>query len=121
VPTRRTSPTGYQHGRALRKQLTPPERRLWACLRDGRLHGVVFRRQHAIGPYVADFCSPRHHLVIEVDGSPHLQQEEQDMARTEFLRSQGYRVIRFWNNDVLTNMDGVVAAILEALQLSSPK
>jgi len=117
MPPRRTTPTGYQHGRALRKRLTPLERKLWTCLRDGRLRGVVFRRQHAIGPYVADFCSPRHHLVVELDGSPHLRHEEQDMRRTEYLRSQGYGVLRFWNSDVMTNMDGVVATILDALQL----
>ncbi len=117
MPPKRTSPTGYQHGRALRKRLTPPERQLWAYLRDRRLHGVVFRRQHAIGPYVADFCSPRHHLVVELDGSPHLQQEEQDRQRTDYLRSQGYRVLRFWNDDVMTNMEAVAGAILDALQL----
>ena len=117
MPPRRTTPTGYQHGRALRRRLTPPERKLWASLRDGRLHGVVFRRQHAIGPYVVDFCSPRHHLVVELDGSPHLRQAEQDLQRTEYLRSQGYGVVRFWNDAVMTNMDDVVAAILDALQL----
>lgn len=117
MPPRRTTPTGYQQGRALRRRLTPPERKLWACLRDGHLRGVVFRRQHAIGPYVADFCSPRHHLVVELDGSPHLRHEEQDMRRTEYLQSQGYGVLRFWNSDVMKNMDSVVAAILDALQL----
>ncbi len=117
VPPRRTTATGYQHGQALRRRLTPPEGKLWAYIRDGRLQGVAFRRQHAIGPYVADFCSPRQHLVVELDGSPHLRQEEQDMQRTEYLRSQGYRVVRFWNSDVMTNTEGVVAAILDALDL----
>ncbi len=118
MPPRRTTPVGYQHARTLRKRQTPAEVRLWAYLREGRLQGVAFRRQHAIGPYVTDFCAPRHHLVIELDGSPHLQQEEQDVQRKEFLFSQGYRVLRFWNNDVMTNMDGVVTAILDALQLA---
>ncbi len=117
MPLRRTTPTGYQHGRALRKQLTPLERKLWAYLRNGRLKGVVFRRQHAIGPYVADFCAPRHHLVVELDGSQHLRNEEQDQRRTEYLRSQGYDVVRFWNNDVMANVEGVVAKILDALDL----
>ncbi len=66
---------------------------------------------------MADFCCPRHHLVIELDGAPHLQQGEQDKLRTEYLAAQGYRVIRFWNDDVMMNMDGVAAAILEALRL----
>ncbi len=118
MPPRRATPVGYQHARTLRKRQTPAEGRLWVYLRDGRLQGVAFRRQHAIGPSVTDFCAPRHRLVIELDGSPHLQQEEQDVQRTEFLVSQGYRVLRFWNNDVMTNMDGVVTAILDALQLA---
>ena len=118
MPPKRTTAAGYQYGRTLRKSLTPAEGKLWAHLRGGRLGGVVFRRQHAIGPYVADFCSPRHHLVLELDGSPHLQQKEQDLQRTEYLRSQGYRVLRFWNNDVIANLDGVIAAILDTLQLT---
>jgi very-short-patch-repair endonuclease len=118
MPSKRTTPVGYQHGHTLRKSQTPAESRLWAYLRHRRLHGVVFRRQHAIGPYVTDFCSPRQHLVIELDGSPHLQQEEQDAQRTEYLVSQGYRVLRFWNNDVMTNVNAVVGEILDALQLA---
>ena len=102
----------------LRKRLTPAESELWTYLRDGRLQGVVFRRQHAIGPYVTDFCSSRHHLVIELDGSQHLQQGQQDLQRTEYLQSRGYRVLRFWNNDVISKLDAVLAAILEALQLA---
>lgn len=117
MPPRRTTPAGYQHAHTLRKQQTPAEIKLWACLRNRRLHGVMFRRQHAVGPYVTDFCAPRHALIIELDGSPHLQQAEQDAQRTEYLVTQGYRVLRFWNSDVMTNMDGVVAAILDALQL----
>jgi very-short-patch-repair endonuclease len=67
---------------------------------------------------VADFCSPRHHLVIELDGSAHLQQEDMDMRRTDALVSQGYRVLRFWNNEIMSNMDSVTTAILDALRLS---
>ncbi len=120
MPPRRTTPLGYEHGRLLRKEATPAEAKLWACLRKGRLRSVVFRRQHPIGPYVADFCAPRHHLVIEVDGSQHLQQEEADAQRTEFLISQGYRVLRFWNNQVMNDINAVAAAILDALQLAPP-
>ena len=91
--------------------------KLWAYLRDGRLRGVTFRRQHAIGPYVADFCAPRHKLIVEVDGGQHAERREQDAERTAFLASEGYRVLRFWNQDVLHNIEGVTAVIVEALQL----
>ncbi len=117
MPPKRTSPAGYQHSRTLRQQQTPAEMKLWAYLRDRRLHGVTFRRQHAIGPYVTDFCSPRHHLVIELDGSLHLQQEEEDTRRTEYLVSRGYRVLRLWNDKVMNDMQAVAATILDALRL----
>ena len=118
MPPRRTTPAGYLHSHTLRKQQTPAESKLWAYLRTRRLQGVVFRRQHAIGPYVTDFCLPRHHLVIELDGSPHLQQEEEDADRTAYLVSRGYRVLRFWNHEVMSSMETVAAAIVAALRLS---
>jgi very-short-patch-repair endonuclease len=118
MPPRRTTLAGYQHARTLRRQQTPAEIKLWAYVRNRRLHGVVFRRQHAVGPYVTDFCAPRHALIIELDGSPHLQQEEQDSQRTAYLVSQGYRVLRFWNHEVMSSIESVVAAILDALRLS---
>ncbi len=117
MPPKRTTPAGYQHARGLRKRLTSAEMKLWAYPRARRPHGVIFRRQHAIRPYVVDFRSPRRHLIIELDGSSHLQQQEQDARRSEYLVSKGYRVLRFWNNEVTDNMDDVVAAILAALQL----
>ncbi len=89
MPPRRTTPSGYQHARRLRKESTQAELRLWAYLRDRRLCGVTFRRQHAIGPYVADFCAPRHKLIVEVDGGQHMERQEQDADRTAFLASQG--------------------------------
>ncbi len=91
--------------------------KLWAYLRARRLRGVIFRRQHAIGPFVVDFCSPRHNLIIKLDGSPHLQTEEQDARRTEYLASNGYRVLRFWNNEVMEDINAVIASIVEALQV----
>lgn len=115
MPPRRTTPQGYQKARELRKALTPAERKLWAYLRGDKL-GVNFRRQHAIGPYIADFCAPRKKLIIEVDGGQHLEQAEYDAERTKFLESQGYRVIRFWNNDVMKDIDSVMRAILNALE-----
>jgi very-short-patch-repair endonuclease len=95
MPSRRTTPKGYDHARQLRKQPTPAERLLWTHLRDNKLLGVSFRRQHAIGEYVTDFCSPKMKLIIELDGSPHQEQHIYDNQRTEYLSSQGYKVIRF--------------------------
>lgn len=117
MPSRRTTPTGYEHARLLRKEPTPAERRLWAYLRGNKINGVNFRRQHAIGNYSADFCSIKEKLVIELDGSQHLEQEEYDKERTKYLESQGYRVIRFWNNQVMNDIEGVIKAIISALEL----
>jgi very-short-patch-repair endonuclease len=99
----------------LRKDPTPAEAKIWAYLRRNKLHGVNFRRQHAIGPYITDFCSPHLKLVIELDGGQHLEQEEYDEERTSYLKSQGYRVIRFWNDQVMSDIEGVIRAIIEAM------
>ena len=82
-------------------------------MRARRLGGFKFKSQHTLGPFVADFCCWERRLVVEIDGGQHT--EESDRARTEWLERKGYRVIRFWNNDVLTNLDGVLQTILEAL------
>ena len=100
----------------LRHELTPAEQKLWAYLRGDKLNGVNFRRQHAIGPYITDFCSSKARLIIELDGSQHLEQEDYDTERTKYLEAQGYKVIRFWNNEVLNNLDGVMLAIIYALE-----
>jgi very-short-patch-repair endonuclease len=76
---------------------------------------MPFRRQHAIGPYIVDFYAPRKKLIIELDGSQHLEQVEYDADRTAFLNERGYRVLRFWYGDVLNRINDVVAAILEEL------
>jgi len=102
----------------LRKELTPAERKLWAIIRNDQL-GVNFRRQHAIGNYIPDFVCIEKKLVIELDGSQHLEQEEYDEERTKYLESLGYRVIRFWNNDVMNNFDGVILAIMQAIEKDS--
>jgi very-short-patch-repair endonuclease len=99
----------------LRKEPTPAERKLWSRIRNDQL-GVTFRRQHAIGKYIPDFCSPKAKLIIELDGSQHLDMEEYDQERTKYLESLGYKVIRFWNNSVMNNIDGVVLAITYALE-----
>jgi very-short-patch-repair endonuclease len=100
----------------LRRRLTPAERKLWACLRGDKLNGVNFRRQHAIGRYVVDFCSPKKKLVIELDGRQHLDQAAYDQERTKYLESQGYSVLRFWNNQVLKDIESVLRAVLLALK-----
>lgn len=111
----RSNPKTRHRAVELRKELTPTERKLWSHLRNEKF-GVNFRRQHAIGIYVTDFCSPKAKLIIELDGSQHLEQEEYDKERTEYLESQGYKVIRFWNNDVLKDIEGVILAIMHALK-----
>jgi very-short-patch-repair endonuclease len=112
---KRTTPKVFAHAKELRREMTPTEVKLWARLRAHRLKGVHFRPQHAIGNYVVDFCAPRKKLIVELDGSQHLEQMEYDAERTEYLKSKGYEVLRFWNNDVLNNMDAVLSVIWEAL------
>jgi very-short-patch-repair endonuclease len=99
----------------LRQNATDAERRLWATLRDRRLQGHKFRRQHPIGRFIVDFACTKRRLVIEADGGQH-NESTADVRRTAWLESQGWRVIRFWNNDILANTEGVLCAILEALQ-----
>jgi very-short-patch-repair endonuclease len=99
----------------LRNESTDPEILLWNYLRLRRLNRVRFRRQHAIGRYVVDFCAPDEKLIIELDGSQHIQQVARDSARTKYLEAQGYRVLRFWNDQVLKDINGVVSAIQDAL------
>jgi very-short-patch-repair endonuclease len=88
---------------------------MWLALRDRRLARYKFRRQHPIGPYIANFACTRHALVIELDGGQHANSTE-DMRRTASLENQGWRVIRIWNNDVVSNTSGVIEAIVRALQ-----
>jgi very-short-patch-repair endonuclease len=105
-----------QHRAAeLRNSATTAESRLWAYLRLKRIRGARFRRQHPIGRYIVDFCAPEANLIIELDGSQHLRQVNEDSQRTQFLESRGYRVLRFWNSDVQNDLDGVVKSIQDAL------
>jgi very-short-patch-repair endonuclease len=102
--------------RQLRKNLTDAERRLWARLRRRQLDGCQFRRQAPIGPYIVDFACFSRRLVVEVDGGQHALRMGQDAKRTAWLESQGFEVLRLWNNDVLANTDAVVGAVLDALR-----
>ena len=97
----------------LRKQPTEAEKRLWYFLHKKQLDGLRFKRQEAIGQYVADFVCPALKLVVEVDGGQHGIKVEKDAARTAWLESQGYSVIRFWNNEVMDNIEGVLATVRE--------
>jgi very-short-patch-repair endonuclease len=110
---RNTTPEIEQAARQLRKQLTPAEALLWEAIRNRQLNGLKFRRQHPVGRFILDFYCPAYKLVIEVDGGIHLDRVEQDAARTEQLKSYGYRVIRFKNEEVLSDTDGVLNAIVE--------
>jgi very-short-patch-repair endonuclease len=101
-----------ERARQLRKNMTDAERKLWHYLRLRQLEGHKFRRQVRIGPYIADFVCLKAMLVIEVDGGQHADARAYDSRRDDFLRGQGYRVLRFWNNEVLSNMDGVWLAIV---------
>ena len=111
----RSNPKTKHQAIELRKESTPAERKLWSRIRNDQL-GVAFRRQHAVGNYIPDFCSPKAKLIIELDGSQHLEQEAYDAERTKYLEALGYKVIRFWNNDVMKNIDGVILAIMHALK-----
>ena len=95
--------------------MTPPEQALWHALRAGRL-GVKFKRQYVVDPYIADFAAPSERLIVEVDGESHGFTEENDAARTALLETKGFRVVRYSNSDVMTNLDGVLRAILIELR-----
>ena len=112
---KRSTPKIMERAGELRLNPTPAEAKLWSRLRAHRLNGIGFRRQHAIGNYIADFCAPGKMLIIELDGSQHLEQEEYDIERTAFLETRGYKVLRFYNNDVMKDIDKVLDVILENL------
>lgn len=101
--------------KSLRRRMTDAERKLWSTPRNRQFHDYKFRRQVPIGTYVVDSVCFEEMLVIEVDGGQHTENLEQDSIRTEWLEQEGYREMRFWNNDVLGNTDGAIRAIEEAL------
>ena len=107
-----------EKARSLHSAMTDAERRLWRHLRAGCLDGLKFRRQHPIPPYIADFCCIERKLVIELDGSQHSL--DVDAGRTAYLQSQGFQVLRFWDNDVLLKTDSVLEAIWNAVQVPYP-
>jgi very-short-patch-repair endonuclease len=104
--------------RHLRRKESDAERKLWSKLHSRQFENVKFRRQHPIGKYIVDFVSLKKKIVIEIDGGQHNEtgNREKDELRTAWLENEGYHVIRFWNNDVLTNIDGVGAKMWELIQ-----
>ena len=111
----RSNPETRTRAIELRQEPTPAERKLWANIRNDQLT-VNFRRQHAIGSFIPDFVCIQKKLIIELDGSQHLEQEEYDQERTKYFGSQGYKVIRFWNNQIMNDINGVIKSIQYALE-----
>jgi len=102
-----------EKARKLREKSTDAERLLWKHLRAKRFDGLKFRRQEPIGNYIVDFVSFDEQVIVEVDGSQHLGQRDEDKQRTRWLSEQGFKVLRFWNNEVLNNVQGVLETIRE--------
>jgi very-short-patch-repair endonuclease len=107
-----------ERAQQLRHDLTPHERILWRHIRNSQL-GAKFRRQQPIGPFIADFVSQDHRLIIELDGSQHCESQS-DIRRDAFLVGRGYRVLRFWNSDLTSNLNGVIETIIAAIETPSP-
>ncbi|MCX7841129.1 MAG: endonuclease domain-containing protein [Anaerolineae bacterium] len=116
----RIKPRILENARALRRPMTPAEAKLWSRLRNRQLGGFKFRRQHPIGNYIVDFYCAEAKLTIELDGDSHAVQVEYDQQRTAWLVEQGYREIRFWNREVLQNIEGVLEQILQACVEGKP-
>ena len=107
----------YVKARKLRNNMTEQEKKLWYYLRQRFLNNCRFRRQHPIGNYIVDFICKEKKLIIEIDGGQHNSDDikQYDIERTIFLESKGYKVIRFWNNDIDTNIENILAQIIKYL------
>ena len=103
----------------MRQEPTEAERRLWSLLRAGRMAGVKFKRQEQIGDFIVDFVCFAQKLIVEADDSQHMESEA-DERRDAWLKAQGFRVLRFWNNDILADTDAVAEAVLAALEIPHP-
>ncbi|MDK1021960.1 MAG: endonuclease domain-containing protein [Candidatus Hydrogenedentes bacterium] len=106
--------------RMLRRRSTKAETMLWEKVRNRQLDGVKFRRQQPIGPYVVDFVNFERKVVVELDGGQHALNSEADKSRDAWLGAEGFTVLRFWNNEVIENLDGVLGAIQDTLKSPSP-
>ena len=109
------------YAKELRRKQTDAERVLWMRLRARQVNGLKFRRQHPIGRYIVDFCCPEKCLVIEIDGGQHMNRTFADERRTEFLVQEGYRVLRYWNHDVLVAPGAVLQHIIQETESPSPR
>jgi very-short-patch-repair endonuclease len=119
MPHRLISTRARSNARSLRRGMTDAERRIWTRLRAHRFSGVSFRRQVPIGPYIADFVCFDARLIIELDGGQHAE-SKRDHARDSWLRRQGFSILRFWNNDVFSNIDGVLETVANAIAQKIP-
>ena len=119
----KVDPKTLRHAKALRRDLTPAERILWSKLKGKQLDGWHFRKQHPIGPYIADFACARAKLVIEVDGDSHARADQaaHDHQRTRFLSRQGWCVHRVWNIDIYKNLNAVLDGIYALLPSPTPQ
>ncbi|MGH7096874.1 MAG: endonuclease domain-containing protein [Stellaceae bacterium] len=106
----------HERARALRREMTAAEKKLWQRLRLRQTEGYRFRRQVPIGRFIADFACHEARVIVEIDGGQHDPASEMEACRTRFLESEGYRVLRFWNNEVLENLDGVYTIVAEHLR-----
>jgi very-short-patch-repair endonuclease len=109
--------------RELRRNQTDAEKKLWNIIKGRRLSNCKFRRQYSVGPYILDFYCPQIRLCVEIDGGQHMNNRAQDAARTKYLNQSLIKVVRFWNNDVLKNPEGVFEALslaINDLTLPSP-
>ena len=113
---RGTTPNLIAAARQLRQNLTPAEKMLWEALKNRQLNGLKFRSQHPIASFIVDFYCPHHRLVIELDGAIHDRQREYDAAQTEKLNHLGYRVIRFDNQEVMSDLSSVLQQIVNAIE-----
>jgi len=111
-------PNALDRAKELRRDMTDAEWKLWTLLRE--IDGFKFRRQVPIGPYIVDFVCHTARLIIEADGGQHDPDSTREVARTEFLEREGYRVLRFWNNEILSNPEGVHTTITAVLGEISP-
>jgi very-short-patch-repair endonuclease len=117
-----TNKTIYQGElqRALRRNMTVAERKLWSLLRGRQVSGLKFRRQHPFGDYILDFVCLEEHLVIEVDGGQHQERKLEDGIRTKLLENAGFRVLRFWNHEVLQEFEAVSERIYQEVSQGTP-
>ena len=104
-----------QLARKLRRNSTDAELKLWKAIRNSQIKNSRFRRQHIIGPFIVDFICPEKRLIIELDGGQHNEQVLQDQERTLFLEKQGFRVLRFWNNQIFNEFESVLEKLHQSL------